>query len=263
MTKKLLTLFLGINIFWISCKPTSTQQDEAFTHSDGFLYIDSTVYQSDRLIVQQLSRHVYRHTSYLQTHDFGKVDCNGMLVVNESEAVVFDTPADEVSSEELIKFITETLQSPVKAIIPTHFHEDCVAGLEKFNQYNIPGYASHKTLAKLIQEKRNFSKPLIGFDKRLALPIGSKTVYAEYFGEGHTSDNIIGSFPEDNALFGGCLIKALGATKGYLEDANVSAWSATVRRLQQKYPEARLVIPGHGKPGNAELLDYTIKLFEQ
>ena len=40
-----------------------------------------------------------------------------------------------------------------------------------------------------------------------------------YFGEGHTKDNIMGYFTEDQALFGGCLIKKVGASKGYLGDA--------------------------------------------
>ncbi len=92
--------------------------------------------------------------------------------------------------------------------------------------------------------------------------VGDKKVYAEYFGEGRTKDNIIGYFPEDNAMFGGCLIKELDAKKGNLEDANIKEWPETVRKLKQKYPQTKIVIPGHGKPGGTELFDYTINLFE-
>jgi metallo-beta-lactamase class B len=62
-------------------------------------------------------------------------------------------------------------------------------------------------------------------------------------------------------LFGGCLIKTLKASKGYLDDANVQAWSATVEAVKQAYPNAQVVVPGHGDYGNNKLLDYTIKLF--
>jgi metallo-beta-lactamase class B len=262
MTKKLLTIFLVITFLWISCKPISTQPNETLTHSEGFLHIDSTVYQSDRLIIQQLSPHLYQHISFLQTQTFGRVDCNGMIVVNEKEAIVFDTPANDESATELIAFITTQLNSTVTAVIPTHFHEDCVAAWETFQAHNIPGYATHNTVQLLLSKGRTFSKPLTTFEDSLALPIGDKTVYAQYFGEGHTTDNIIGYFPADNAMFGGCLIKSMGATKGNLEDANVDAWSATVKKIKQKFPETRIVIPGHGKPGTDELLEYTIKLFE-
>ena len=85
---------------------------------------------------------------------------------------------------------------------------------------------------------------------------------AEFAGEGHTKDNIIGYFPSENVMFGGCLIKEIRAGKGNLEDANVNDWSATVEKIKQEYPKTKIVIPGHGKYGGTELLDYTIKLFQ-
>ncbi len=50
---------------------------------------------------------------------------------------------------------------------------------------------------------------------------------------------------------------------GYLGDANTDQWAATVQQIKLKYPNAEIVIPGHGKPGGTELLEYTIKLFEE
>jgi metallo-beta-lactamase class B len=52
------------------------------------------------------------------------------------------------------------------------------------------------------------------------------------------------------------------ATKGFLGDANVKDWSATVRKVKQAFPSVKLVIPGHGEIGGQELLDYTIELFK-
>jgi len=92
--------------------------------------------------------------------------------------------------------------------------------------------------------------------------VGNKKVYAKFFGEGHTADNIIGYYPNDEILFGGCLIKQLGAKKGNLADANTSKWSKTVQKVKIKYPQIKTVIPGHGEPGGIDLFDYTIRLFE-
>jgi metallo-beta-lactamase class B len=83
-----------------------------------------------------------------------------------------------------------------------------------------------------------------------------------FFGQGHTSDNIIGYIPSENALFGGCLIKALGATKGNLTDANIREWSETVELIKKEISKLEIVIPGHEKNGGKELLEYTIELFE-
>ena len=224
-------------------------------------YLDTVVYQSQNLILRKVSPHVYRHISYLNTDDFGRVECNGMVVVNGGKAVIFDTPANDSASEELINFLNKNLHSIISAIIPGHFHNDCVGGLKVFGEHHIPGYAFSKTIGILKKEGNQNVSLLKSFTDSLTLDIGGEKVYAEYFGEGHTKDNIVGYFPKDSILFGGCLVKELGGSKGFLGDANVKAWPATVLKVKQKYSQAKLVIPGHGKPGGTDLLDYTANLF--
>lgn len=68
---------------------------------------------------------------------------------------------------------------------------------------------------------------------------------AFYPGPGHTSDNIVLKFRR--ALFAGCLIKALDAPDlGFIGDADVASWPASVRRVAARYPKVT-VIPGHGQ----------------
>src|SRR5690606_10460180 len=104
-----------------------------------------------------------------------------------------------------------------------------------------------------------YAIPQNGFDSFLELKIGNEKVTAEYFGEGHTKDNVIGYYPKEKAMFGGCLLKENGAGKGNLEDANESAWTQTVNNIFRKYPKSsiKIVVPGHGRTGGNELLDYT------
>lgn len=250
----------------ISCHSVSNNTrnpaDKYVSNASRNLIEDSTVYQTKNLIVRRLSPHVYVHISFLNTLDFGKVPSNGMLVVNNHEAIIFDTPSDNESSEELIRFVTSHLHCKVNAVIPTHFHADCVGGLEKFNEYDIPSYASKRTIELLRKKGELFSKPIQSFDSLLTLHAGGQKVFAIFYGEGHTKDNIIGYFPEDRVVFGGCLIKETGASKGNLEDANVVAWPKTVEELKKEYRHAKVVIPGHGQPGGTELFDYTIHLFK-
>lgn len=222
---------------------------------------DSLVYQSEHLEVRKLSNHVYEHVSFLETESFGKVPCNGMIVVDEKEAVVFDTPATEKSSEELIRFLTEKLSCKINAIVATHFHEDCVAGLKSFHKNRILSYSTNHTISLLKNTNSNAELPANGFDDSLVLKVGSKQVSAEFLGYGHTMDNIIGYFPGENIMFGGCLVKEVGAGKGNLADADTLAWASTVRKVKEKFPQTTIVIPGHGKRGGQELLNYTIKLF--
>ncbi len=218
------------------------------------------VYKSNTLIVTQISENSFEHTSFLQTQDFGNVPCNGLFVRNNNEVIVFDTPTNDTSSVELIKWIKETLHCKINAIIPTHFHNDCLAGLKAFDESNIPSYASFKTIE--LAKQNNFVIPKNGFKDSLILKVGDENIIAKFFGEGHTKDNVVGYFPGENVMFGGCLIKELNATKGYLGDSNVAEWSGTVEKIRKEYPNVKIIVPGHGAYGNKKLLDYTINLFK-
>lgn len=231
------------------------------TYAQPGAYPAKTVYQSAALTITQVSANAFVHTSFLQTQSFGKVACNGLVVRSQGQAVVFDTPATEQESRELIAWVEKDLRCRIKAVVPTHFHEDCVGGLPAFERHRIPSYASEKTITYARQHQ--FNVPRRGFTDSLALRVGATTVYATFFGEGHTRDNVVGYFPAEEVMFGGCLIKELNAGKGNLADANVAAWPATVQQVKRRYPRVKVVVPGHGQPGDARLLDYTIQLFQQ
>lgn len=217
------------------------------------------LYDSDTLKIEQLSVNTFLHITYLKTETFGNVACNGLIVIDNGEAIIFDTPANDADSKALIDWVETVLNSKVKGVVTTHHHIDCLGGLNEFHNRKIPSYGSYKTieLAKLA----NRVVPQNGFDNQLELNVGNKQVVNAYFGEGHTKDNFISYFPSEKVLFGGCLIKSVGASKGNLEDANVGEWSKTVERVRKKYSEAEIIIPGHGKSGGQELLDYTIEMF--
>lgn len=218
------------------------------------------VYKSKDLIVTQIAPNSFEHVSFLQTNDFGYVPCNGLIVRNSNEVIVFDTPTNNKSAEELIKWIQETLHCKINAIIPTHFHDDCLGGLKAFDESNIPSYAYVKTIE--LAKANNYAVPQNSFSDSLVLRVGKEYIVAKFFGEGHTKDNVVGYFPSEKVMFGGCLIKELDASKGYLGDANLAEWSNTVEKVKQSYPQVKLIIPGHGAYGNQKLLDYTIKLFK-
>ena len=228
--------------------------------STSSLFAKKTRYKTGTLSIVELAPNVYQHISYLSTQDFGKVSCNGMIVVNSKEAVVFDTPADSAATVELMNWVGQQLQAKIVAVVPTHFHNDCLGGLKEFHAQGIPSYAHNMTI-DLARESK-VTVPQQGFDVAKEIKVGHTKVSIRYFGEGHTKDNVIAYFADEDIMFGGCLIKEIGATKGYLGDANVRDWAATVQKVKQYYPKVKKVIPGHGKTGGVRLIDYTIKLFQ-
>lgn len=240
---------LFLTIFAIACN-----------HPNGSAFQQKIVYQSKDLIITQLAENSFQHTSYLQTNDFGNVPCNGLIVSDNKETIVFDTPTTNETAEELINFIEQKLKCKINAVVPTHFHNDCLAGLTAFHDRKIPSYAYVKTIA--LAKADTLIAPQNSFTDSLILNVGSTNTITKFFGEGHTEDNVVAYFPKDKVMFGGCLVKELNATKGFLGDANVASWSNTVQKVKKAYPAVQIIVPGHGKNGNQALLDYTIKLFK-
>ncbi|MBU2995080.1 subclass B1 metallo-beta-lactamase [Cellulophaga baltica] len=222
---------------------------------------ESTItYKTSTLTIKPISKNVFIHITYLDTNDFGKVACNGMIYMINNEAIVFDTPTNSNVSNELITWITKAEKHTIKAVVINHFHLDCLGGLEVFHQLNIPSYASNKTIA--LAKINDFTLPQNGFETTLNLNIGDKEIINTYFGEAHTKDNIVSYIPSEQILFGGCQVKTLGANRGYTGDANTEEWSNTIKKIKVALPTIKTVIPGHGKIGDATLLDYTSQLFK-
>jgi metallo-beta-lactamase class B len=212
-----------------------------------------------QLAFYKIKKNAFVHISFLQTQTWGKVGCNGMIYIHKNQAYIFDTPTDNETSEALIKTLEEQ-KIKIKGVVVNHFHNDCLGGLEAFHKKGIKSYASEKTIE--LARKDSVTIPQFGFKENLTLKIGKKKMVNHFLGEAHTKDNIISFIPSENIMFGGCMVKELNAGKGFLGDANEKAWSSTIRNVKKTFSTAQFIVPGHGKPGGQELLDYTIGLFE-
>ena len=79
-----------------------------------------------------------------------------------------------------------------------------------------------------------------------------------YPGAAHSTDNLVVYVPSANVLYGGCAVHELSSTSaGNVADADLAEWPTSVERIQKHYPEAEVVIPGHGLPGGLDLLQHT------
>ncbi len=238
-----LLFWLGVVLGWNACANPALQLE------------------SPHLQIKPLGPHTYQHTSFLNSSSYGKVPCNGLIVAKSGEAVVMDTPLNDSLSNVLIDWIDENLEAKVVAVVPTHFHIDCTAGIAAFHQRSIPSYSNALTCALMLENDSNAACAQQLFQDSIRIKVGSTEVLLWFPGAGHTSDNVVGWVADDQVLFGGCLVKAIGAGKGNLNDARVSEWSASILRVKNRFPKAKVVLPGHGKSGDQELLDYTYRLF--
>ena len=219
------------------------------------------IYESETLKIQQITAKTFVHISYLNTDEWGKVPCNGVIYIEGKEAAVFDTPSDLATTKELIDWIQKERKATLKAVVLGHFHVDALGGLQAFHDEKIPSYAYERTIE--FAEKEGFTLPQNAFQTQTEIQIGNQKVTCMFLGEGHTRDNSVVYIPKEKVLFGTCLLKSVNAGKGNLADANVAEWSNTVVKVKAQFPDTEFVVPGHGKMGGTELLDYTIELFKE
>ncbi|MCU0324072.1 MAG: subclass B1 metallo-beta-lactamase [Spirosomaceae bacterium] len=206
----------------------------------------------------QLTPSVYQHISYLKTQTWGKVGCNGAVYIEGNEAIIFDTPTNDKSSEVLYRSLAKSGIKVVGVVI-NHFHADCLGGLKFFHEKGVKSYSSK--LTQKLATADSVEVPQIGFENELKLKLGKKTITNVHLGAAHTRDNIVSYMDTEKVLFGGCMVKALEAGRGYLGDADVTQWSNTIEKVKKRFPKAKIVIPGHEDAGGQELLDYTAKMF--
>lgn len=218
-----------------------------------------TIKLSEDLELIPLNDHTYIHKSFTNSEQFGRFSSNGLIYIQNGEALVADTPSDTLITNLLIDWMLEQ-ELQIKAVVVNHHHVDALGGLAAFHKLGVPSYGFTKT--KLLADSLGFTSPTNTFETFGNIEMGKNSVFFYFFGEGHSIDNTVLWLPIDNILFGGCMIKSLGSGKGNLEDANIQEWSNTVMKVREHLPQIEVVIPGHGKHGGVELLDFTIKMFK-
>ncbi len=211
---------------------------------------------AEDLDVVRLSGRVYMHVSRYEMPPFGLVPANGLILVDKGEAFLFDTPWTESQTEVLLDWIENVLRASVTACVPNHWHKDAMGGLPAVHRRGIPTYAYDGTIA--IARQKGLRPPEHGFASERTLKLHGLEVRNVYLGGGHSTDGIFVWIPAENLLFPGCMAKdAKAVNLGNTEDADVRAWPGTMEKALAAFPDARIVVPGHGQPGGPELLRHT------
>lgn len=217
---------------------------------------------SDDIDAIKLSDDVYLYRSYFQTQSFGKVGGNGLILIKNDEALMIDTPWNNRQTEEIFNWIQDSLRATVKTLIVTHWHDDCMGGLEYLKTKGVDSYANQMTID--IAKDKGLSVPQQGFVDSLEIDFQDIPVECYYLGRGHSTDNIVVWLPTEDILFGGCCIKDMSSKDlGNLADADVKAWPSTIRKITKKFSKVKIIVPGHGAIGGSELMQHTQQLLKK
>lgn len=232
-------------------------QPEGYTQS-----LANKIKVSDDIELIRLSDKAFIHISYLHVPPYGYVGANGLLLIENGEAFLFDSPWNDQQTEKLVTFITDSLQAKVSTFVPNHWHDDCMGGLAYLSRHNVKSYANQMTID--IAKEKNLPIPQQSFKDSLSLKLNDIAVHCYYLGGGHAADNIVVWIPSEKILFPACMIKDMKSENlGNLSAAKVDEWPATIQKVIKKFPSAEIIIPGHGAYGGKELLTHTLKLLKK
>jgi metallo-beta-lactamase class B len=202
---------------------------------------------------------VWIHRSYADIEPWGRVSANGLLVVGEGDALLVDTPWNDAQVAWLFEEARRRFRVPITTVVVTHAHDDNIGGLAEAHRRGARSYALDLTLEAA--KTTGKAVPEYGFSSELTIEVAGRRVSLFFPGPGHARDNITVFLPDEGILFGGCLIKAADATSpGNIADADMEHWASSVETLAARFPDASVIVPGHGDAGDRGLFDHTRRL---
>lgn len=216
--------------------------------------------ESKALEISKVIDGIYQHTSYQHIEGYGQVGSHGLILIEGNNAYLVDTPWTNQDTQALHQWLIDKGLTLV-ASVSTHAHQDRTGGLGYLNEQGINTLVFDKTQSILRKENKTLAKTSFSSNEYQLL---KGRIELFYPGAGHAKDNVVVYFPKEKLLFGGCLVRSGNwKTLGNTADADVDEWAQSITRVQRRYPNIDIVIPGHGKMGDQQLLDHTISLVHQ
>lgn len=213
------------------------------------------------LKISYLRDDFYVFTTY-NYYKGNRIGANGMYLLTNSGAVIFDSPWDTTQFQPLLDSIRIRHNKNVVLCIATHFHEDRTGGLEYYKRQGIKTYTTRKT--DELSKKRGMKRAEFLIDKDTVFTLGEYSFQTFYPGQGHAPDNIVIWFEKEKTLYGGCLVKSVEDNNlGNLSDASVKDYAKTIKNVQEKCKKPKYVITGHNDWTNTESLSHTLRMAEQ
>lgn len=213
-----------------------------------------------RLELTELADNVWMHTSWGEVQGYGPYPSNGLIIAGEDGAVLVDTAWSETATNALFDWSEHELGLPVRAVIVTHAHDDRMIGLDAAHARGAESYGYALTAQDAVA--RGLPAPQNIFSERdNALSLAGVGLHAFHPGGGHTRDNIVVGVDGAGVVFGGCLIRAAETSSiGNTADAVMSDWAESALAVGARFPDATIIVPGHGGHGDASLLSHTAAL---
>lgn len=204
----------------------------------------------------KLSENAYAYTA--------EGDPNTGVIIGDDSVMIIDATATPVMAQDVVKYVRQITDKPIKYVTLTHYHAVRVLGASGYKQHGLQEIFASRNTYDLIVERgeqdmaseigrfpRLFNAvesvpgltwPTIVFEKEMTLWMGKLEVKIMHLGRGHTKGDTVVWIPSQNILFSGDLVEYDAAC--YTGDAYLADWPATLDALAALKPQQ--LIPGRG-----------------
>lgn len=253
----LIVVLITISMGLVAC---SSKANVSTSDIAEEVMIKSGTEGSSYVELHKVKNNIWVHTTYSDYNGI-RTPSNGLVIDTSKGLVLIDTPWNDEQAKELVKLAKGKFKKDFSMALITHAHEDRIGGISTLLEDRTDVRST--SLTAELAEKNGFKKPEPSLDSNPVIKVGDVNFEVFYPGEGHSADNIVVWIPQYKVIFGGCLVKAMDSKSiGSTTDANIEQWPVSLKKVLEKYPEAEVVIPGHGNWGGIELMEHTLELLK-
>ena len=225
--------------------------------------------ESGRVTLSHVSGNVYvaENSFYIQE--------NSVVYVGEDVVTVVGASWSPETARLLVDEVRKVTDKPIGEVIDTHYHLDRTGGNAYFNSIGakiVSTEMTHQLLERhwdsMVAAQRE-AFPVYP-DVPLVLPdttypgsfeLQAGRVRALYLGPSHTPDGLLVYFPEEEVLFGDCILKE---HLGNLDSADVVEYPKTLRKLEALDLPITTIVAGHWTPVHGpDLIDRFLEMLER
>lgn len=211
--------------------------------------------------LSKIADNVWVHTSTYTIPGHSPIPVNGLVIVDGEEVILADAVWGELATLSLLETVESEIGKPVTKLITTHHHADRVMGVDAAEWKGIEVFTHPDTPALAARNGWPVPNTSVAALKQPKSRTKIGNVEIAYPGPGHASDNLVVYVPSANILYGGCAVRgAESESLGNVSDANLKTWAESLAWVKATYPNAKLVVPGHGKGADLRLIDHTMNL---
>jgi glyoxylase-like metal-dependent hydrolase (beta-lactamase superfamily II) len=221
------------------------------TTSKAFASVGDT--EAKNISFTQLGEGLYAFTA--------EGDPNTGVIVGDDAVMVIDTQATPIMAQQVLKYIREVTDKPVRYVVLSHYHAVRVLGASAYQPQQIIASAATRSLIvergqedwdseygrfpRLFQSAESIpglTWPTLTFTNQMTVYLGKRRVEIMHLGRAHTAGDTVAWVPDAGVMFSGDTVEFHSAC--YCGDAHFRDWPGTIGKLREFQPQA--LLPGRG-----------------